>query len=103
MRRLLPALALLFLSLLVFEKLAFSDMILARGDTYHYFYPYWDARNEALRAGELPLWTPDIFMGAPLLADPQIGSFYPPNWLMIPFNAPDGIRYSILLHVFWAS
>jgi hypothetical protein len=100
--RFIPLLALLILCLLVFEKLAFSDMILARGDTYHYFYPYWDARNEAFRAGELPLWTPDIFMGAPLLADPQIGTFYPPNWLMTPFTAPDGIRYSILLHVFWA-
>jgi hypothetical protein len=101
--RFIPLLALLFLCLLVFEKLAFSDMILARGDTYHYFYPYWNTRNEAFRAGELPLWTPDIFMGAPLLADPQIGTFYPPNWLMTPFTAPDGIRYSILLHVFWAA
>jgi hypothetical protein len=100
--RFIPLLALLILCLLVFEKLAFSDMILARGDTYHYFYPYWDARNDAFRAGELPLWTPDIFMGAPLLADPQIGTFYPPNWLMTPFTPPDGIRYSILLHVFWA-
>jgi hypothetical protein len=100
--RLLPVIALLLFCLLVFEKLAFSDMILARGDSYHYFYPYWDARNEAFRAGELPLWTADIFMGTPLLADPQIGTFYPPNWLMTPFTAPDGIRYSILLHVFGA-
>lgn len=75
--RWLPIFALIILSLAFFYKLAFSDMILARGDTYHYFYPYWDARNDAMRAGELPLWTPNIFMGAPLLANPQLGTFYP--------------------------
>lgn len=85
-----------------FNQLALTDLILARGDTYHYFYPYWDIRNEAFRAGEWPLWTPDIFMGAPLLANPQLGTFYPPNWLTTPFNAPDAIRYSILGHVLWA-
>lgn len=101
--RWLPIFALIILSLAFFYKLAFSDMILARGDTYHYFYPYWDARNDAMRAGELPLWTPNIFMGAPLLANPQLGTFYPPNWLTIPFAAPDAIRISILMHVAWAA
>lgn len=101
-RRGWPLLALIGLALLVFQGLAFTDMILARGDTYTFFYPYWDARDAALRAGQLPLWTPDIFMGAPLLADPQIGSFYPPNWLTAGLRAPDAIRYSILLHVLWA-
>ena len=90
--RIIPVLLLIALTLLFFWKLAFTDMILARGDTYAYFYPYWDARNGAFRAGELPLWTPDIFMGAPLLANPQLGTFYPPNWLTIPFRAPDAIR-----------
>jgi hypothetical protein len=101
--RLAPYLFLIALGLLFFWKLAFTDMILARGDTYAYFYPYWDVRNAAFRAGELPLWTPDIFMGAPLLANPQLGTFYPPNWLTIPFNAPDAIGYSILLHIVWAA
>ena len=71
----------LILPLLFFHQLAFSGKILARGDTYQYFYPYWDARNQAYRAGELPLWTPNLFMGVPLLANPQLGAYYPPNWL----------------------
>jgi len=79
---------LIVLSLLFFHQLAFSGKILARGDTYEYFYPYWDARNAAFREGRLPLWTPDLFMGIPLLANPQIGTFYPPNWLTAPFRAP---------------
>jgi len=89
---------LIFLSLLFYHQLAFSGKILARGDTYEYFYPYWDARNAAFRAGRLPLWTPDLFLGIPLLANPQIGAFYPPNWLTAPFRAPGAIGISILLH-----
>jgi len=100
--RYVPYFLFILFTFIFFYKLAFSDLILARGDTYSYFYPYWDARNGAMRAGQLPLWTPDIFMGAPLLANPQLGTFYPPNWLTIPFTAPDAIRYSILLHLIWA-
>ncbi|MBE2268057.1 MAG: hypothetical protein IAE80_07470, partial [Anaerolinea sp.] len=92
----------LALTLIFFYPLAFSDNILARGDTYAYHYPYWAARSAALLRGELPLWTPDLFMGAPLLANPQIGTFYPPNWVVAPLSPPDGIRVSLLLHVAWA-
>ncbi len=99
----LPYLLLALLTAILFYKLAFTNMILARGDAYSYFYPYWDARNAALQQGQLPLWTPDIFMGAPLLANPQLGTFYPPNWLMTWLPAPDGIRYSVLLHTVWAA
>ena len=89
---------LIVLSLLFFHQLAFSGKILARGDTFEYFYPYWDARNAAFREGKLPLWTPDLFAGLPLLANPQIGAYYPPNWLTAPFRAPGAISISILLH-----
>ena len=88
----------LLLALLFFHQLAFSGKILARGDTFKYFYPYWDARNEAFRAGELPLWSPDLFMGVPLLANPQLGSYYPLNWLTAPLRAPAAISLSIILH-----
>jgi len=90
------------LVLLFFSRLAFTDHILARGDTYAYFYPYWAVRDAHLQTGELPLWTSDIFMGAPLLANSQLGTFYPPNWLTIYQSPPDAIRISILIHVFWA-
>ena len=95
-------LALAALTLLHFGPLAFSGLILARGDTFNYFYPWWTARNAALMAGQLPLWSPDIFMGVPLLANPQAGTFYPLNWPLVPLPAPEGIRLSVLLHVFLA-
>lgn len=102
LKRLLPAAVLLTLTLLFFHKLAFTDLILARGDTFAYFYPYWGVRNAALIQGQLPLWTPNLFMGVPLLANSQLGTFYPLNWPLVALTPPDGIRVSILIHVFWA-
>ncbi len=93
----------LFLVGLFFHKLAFSNLILARGDTFLYFYPYWHAAQEALRAGRLPLWNGDIFMGAPLLANSQMGFFYPPNWpLWLGLEVPYAVSATIVLHVFIA-
>lgn len=97
-KRLIPLAVILALTLIFFHQMTLTDKILARGDTYNYFYPYWDVRNEAYRAGELPMWTPDIFMGAPLLANPQLGTYYPPNILTAPFRAPNAIKISILMH-----
>ncbi len=97
-----PYAVIIGLTLLFFYKLAFTGMILARGDMYAYFYPYWAVRNAALMAGHFPLWTPDIFMGVPLLANSQVGLLYPPNWLVTPLDAPTAITVSLLLHVAWA-
>ncbi|MBI1278668.1 MAG: YfhO family protein [Anaerolineaceae bacterium] len=90
------------ITLLFFWRITFSGMILARGDVYSYFYPLWDVRSAAFRAGHIPLWSPDIFMGVPLLANSQLGTFYPPNWLVTPFDAPTAITLSLLAHTFWA-
>lgn len=86
--------------LLFFHRLALQGFILARGDVYLYFYPYWEAAAAALRAGRLPLWNPYLFMGAPLLANSQVGFFYPlnwPLWLLLP--VPYAATASILLHL----
>ncbi len=96
-------LALIGLTIAFFWKMAFTDLILPRGDAFAYFYPYWAYRNAALRAGRLPLWNPYLFMGAPFLANSQAGVFYPPNWALIPFDAPTAIKVAILLHVGWAA
>ena len=101
-KRLIPLALVIILTLTFFHQMMLTDKILARGDTYNYFYPYWDLRSAAFRAGELPLWTNDIFMGAPLLANPQLGVYYPPNWLTAPFRAPMAIKISILFHAILA-
>lgn len=91
------------LILLFFNRMAFSNLILARGDTFLYFYPYWQAAAEALKSGRIPLWNPDIFMGAPFLANSQAGFLYPLNWpLWWLFSTPYAVSASILLHIFIA-
>lgn len=94
--------ALVILLLIILRGILFSGLILARGDTFHYFYPYWDARSDAFAVGQLPLWTDALFMGAPLLANPQLGTFYPPNILLTPFSAPVAVNLSIFVHCLWA-
>ncbi len=100
LRRLPPLVWLPVLLAIFFNKMAFSNLILARGDTFLYFYPYWDAAAEALRHGRIPLWNPHLFMGAPFLANSQAGFFYPlnwPVWLLLP--TPYAVSASILLHL----
>ncbi len=102
-RRLVVHLGLAGLILLFADKMAFSNLILARGDTFLYFYPYWQAAADALAAGRLPLWNPDIFMGAPFVANSQVGFFYPLNWpVWLLLSTPAAVKASILLHLFIA-
>lgn len=97
--RLIRLVGLAALVLIFYAALVFSGRILGRGDTYAYFYPYWHARDAALRAGELPLWSSVLFTGVPLLANSQLGTFYPLNWPLSIFEPPQAIAVSILIHV----
>ncbi|WP_420642785.1 YfhO family protein [Candidatus Leptofilum sp.] len=99
-KRLPPLVWLPLLLAIFFNKMAFSNLILARGDTFLYFYPYWEVAADALRNGRIPLWNPHLFMGAPFLANSQVGFFYPlnwPVWLLLP--TPYAVSVSILLHL----
>ena len=100
-RRWWPAGLLVAAILLFFHKLVFSGLILARGDTFLYFYPYWQAAANALFvAGRLPRWNPDLFMGAPFLANSQVGLLYPLNWPAWALLAtPYAVSASIVLHL----
>ena len=101
-RRLAPFIAcaaLVALVLLFFRGLAFTNLILARGDTFLYFYPYWDYRAQSFLAGHLPLWNPLLFMGAPFLANSQAGVLYPLNWPLALLPAPVAVKLAVVFHV----
>ncbi len=73
------------------------------------FVPWWMAAWRQLAQGSLPLWNPDLGLGAPLLANYQTAFFYPPNWtltiLAAVFGAPGvawGYTFLAMLHLFWA-
>ena len=89
--------------MLLLWKLAFTNLILARGDTFFYIYPYWEHRARALLDGQLPLWNPYLFMGAPFLANPQAGVLYPLNWPLAPFPIPTAVKIAIIAHMLIAA
>ena len=100
---LLPIAAVALLVLLFLWKMAFTNLILARGDTFLYFYPYWTYRAQALLGGRLPLWDPLLFMGAPFLANSQAGVLYPLNWPLALLPAPQAVKVAVLLHLIIAA
>jgi hypothetical protein len=98
--RLLLPLLMLSVLLIFYAELALTNRILARGDVFLYFYPFWTAAAEALRAGRVALWNPDLFMGAPFLANSQVGFLYPLNWpLWLTLSPPSAVTASLLLHL----
>lgn len=81
------------------------------GDFSYQFYSWRSLVYQALRSGQLPLWTPAIYSGYPLQADPQSALFYP---LSVLFNVGAllvGVRtfpfrlleLEVIFHVFLAS
>jgi hypothetical protein len=66
--------------------LSLTGVPIAR-DMQLFFVPQRRLLWTALQAGHLPLWTPLLGNGTPLLANFQSGVFYPPNWVyaVLPF------------------
>lgn len=80
---------------------------LAGGDLNGFYYPMFAFSVSTIAKGELPLWNPYSFCGAPQLADMQAGIFYPPN-LILPLFVREGylpyraMELMIILHAFLA-
>ena len=80
---------------------------LVGGDLNGYYYPMFAFSASTMARGELPLWNPYSFCGAPQFADVQAGTFYPPNLILslflregyLPYRA---IEWMIILHCFLA-
>lgn len=53
--------------------------------------------------GQIPLWNPTIFSGAPFAADPLSGMAYLPNWLGVAFPFPLTFNLLLLIHLCWAA
>jgi len=69
------------------------------GDIYNYYLPLKMVYADGLRDGQIWLWTPRVGYGAPMLADSQVGVFYPINlvlYSLLPVFA--AFEVSFLLH-----
>lgn len=64
---------------LFFARVLVGGRFIITGDAFYYTYPLRTIAWEMIRAGELPIWTPHILSGFPLLAT-QLGLGYPLTW-----------------------
>lgn len=104
----LAALAVLALAVVIFFwPVLFGGMWIPRGggDLVSFIYPMYRFMAGSLWAGEIPLWNPHQYAGAPLVADNQSGVFYPFNLLLFllhPNFSYRAIEGLVIWHVFWA-
>lgn len=82
----------------LYARLLFTNRVLAGGDIQLYFYAYWEYVAATLREGRLPFWNPYLFLGAPLLANPQTAVLYPLHWPLIWLPVTNQIYWSAALH-----
>ena len=98
--------------LLLFAPMILRGQVMFWGTPSLQFVPWWVQAARSIREGALPLWNPLVGMGAPLIANYQLGFFYPPNWLLLVLallGGEDGAAvgvawgYTILsvLHLAW--
>lgn len=71
----------------------FGGYYFVSGDALVYSYPMRKVAWEMVRQGSLPLWTPHILSGYPLLAMAQLGIGYPLTWfyLILPGHLAEHI------------
>lgn len=76
-----------------FPRGLFGGKYLLANDAFFYNYPLRTVAWRMLRSGELPLWTPYILSGYPLLSMAQIGLAYPLTWgyLFLPGHVAEQI------------
>lgn len=75
-----------------------------KNDAIHYFLPFRYNISSALRNGELPFWSPYIYLGYPLNGDMQSGAWNPFVWIISLFGKYNLTLFHIeyLLYIFLA-
>ncbi len=102
--------ALISLAALIVLTLAmFGDVLFAGGtrvlghqgaDLFLQYYSWRDFGFHQLAKGNLALWNPHIFSGAPYFGEMQAALLYPPNWLFLLLPLPAAINWTIALNIF---
>ena len=75
------------------------------GDLVSFLYPTYRFAAATLANGELPLWNPTLYGGAPFIADIQAGFLYLPNLLLFTLNPDFGygwMQWLSIGHLWWA-
>lgn len=73
--------------------------VIVKGEVFYWgtmslqFVPWHHLAWEIFSSGEIPLWNPYVGMGAPFLANYQLGFFYPLNWILYIFHMFGGAAW----------
>lgn len=70
------------------------------GDLLGFLYPTYSFAARSLSQGQVPLWNPYLYSGAPWAFDVQSGLFYPPNLLAFLFQPDLSFRMMEFLVIF---
>jgi len=74
------------------------------GDIFRLHYPLRSAYAQELSRLSLPLWTPHVLAGYPLLAEGELGALYPPNLILHALlPVPIALNAFILGHLLLAA
>jgi hypothetical protein len=94
------AIGLAVAALAFYYPLVFLGRALVDYDAFVYFYPQRVYLAQALLSGRIPLWDPQLFLGAPFLANPQTAVLYPPSWLFVLGPVYAVYTAQLVLHTF---
>jgi hypothetical protein len=89
---------LVLLGVFFFSDLLFSSKNFFFRDILNFHYPLRRVLIDSYARGEFPLWNPFIYLGQPMLANPNYMAFYPTNLLhlFLPFNY--AFKFHFILH-----
>ena len=79
-----------------FGRFLFGDKFIVGGDAFAYSYPLRSVGWEMMRGGQLPLWTPLVLSGYPLLSMSQLAFAYPLTWGYLFLDAPRAEQLYVL-------
>ena len=95
---LIAVLILTTLWVVFFADFLFSSKNLYFRDILNFHYPLRRVLIDAYAHGEFPLWNPYLYLGQPLLANPNYMAFYPSNLLHLIFSFDYAFKLHFILH-----
>lgn len=102
--RIVSLILLLAVALAMFGDLLFAGGTRVLGhpgsDMFLQYFAWREFGFRELAKGNLALWNPHIFSGAPYFGGMQGALLYPPNWLFLVLPTPVAINWTVALHVF---
>jgi hypothetical protein len=94
--------ALILALIAFFWRALFAGQVFYLKDALLWFYPSKYLWREQVLGGHLPLWAPELGLGAPLLANPGHGALYPLDaLLLLPW--PYCVTLFLVVHVWLAA